>query len=53
MPRPGDTERDRLDSAQVDELLRALLEDEPRSEPSPARWNSAFCASGGKTPMCL
>ena len=53
MPKPGETDRDRLDPAQVEELLRELLDDGSPAEPRPARWNSAFCASGGKTPMCL
>jgi hypothetical protein len=51
MPKSGESDHDRLVPAQVEELLRALLGE--RAEPSPIRWSAAFCASGGKTPMCL
>jgi hypothetical protein len=53
MTRNPETDRDRLDPEQVDELLRELLEHDPAREASPTRWNAAFCASGGKGPVCL
>ena len=47
--KPG-TQAARPDPEQVEELLNELLEVAPPTEP--ARRNTAFCASGGKVPVC-
>jgi hypothetical protein len=41
---------DRLDPEQVEALLRELLDAAPAADAAPARWNTGFCASGGKNP---
>jgi hypothetical protein len=53
MAKPSETDRDPSNPEQVEELLRDLLDEAPGAEASPARWNTAFCASGGKGPVCL
>jgi hypothetical protein len=45
------TEAPRLDQEQIDELLHELLDEAPGE--APPRGNTAFCASGGKTPVCM
>ena len=46
------TDAPSLDPEQVDELLRELLDETQPADTRPARWNTGFCASGGKVPMC-